>query len=160
MNLMFLGEINKAEGYVKRNVALLSEARSWPNAQQYMSTWEFSTEYPKGRLFLARGQYREAEVALMLAEARGRDAIVRSRSWPERALQSELESGSNFAALYTGLAKAGQGRYAKAEIDVRRVLLSRLKSVSKYHVDTVNVLNAFSLLLSEQARLEEAETLA
>src|SRR5262249_21832115 len=66
----------------------------------------------------------------------------------------------DYAALYTGFAKEGQGRYAEAEIDIRRALLSRLKFVSKYHVDTVNVLNAFSLLLSEQERLEEAETLA
>src|SRR5215475_7176007 len=150
INLLLLGEINKAEGYVKRNVALLSEARSWPNVQQYMSAWQFATEHAKGRLFLARGQYREAEVALTLAEARGRDALVRSRSWPMRVAQSEWESGSDFAALFTGLAKAGQGRYAEAEIDVRRALLGRLKSLSKYHVDTVNVLTSFSWLLSEQ----------
>src|SRR5262245_36610077 len=159
-NLLYLGEINKAEGYVKRNVALLSEARSWPNAQLYMSNWEFSTELSKGRLFLARGRYREAEVALTLAEARQRDALDRSRSWPMRVAQSEFEYAIDYAVLYTGLAKAGQGRYAEAEIDVRRALLSRLKSVGKYHVDTANVLNAFSQLLSEQTRLKESEALA
>src|SRR5262245_8826068 len=58
VNLLGLGEIDKAEIYVKRNVTLLSEARSWPNAQPYMSTREFLTEYPKGRLFYACGQYR------------------------------------------------------------------------------------------------------
>src|SRR5215470_15668743 len=84
INFLLLDEVNKAEGSVKRNVTLLSEARSWPNVQQYMSSWESTTEFSKGRLFLARGQYREAEVALALAEARGRDALVRSRSWPIR----------------------------------------------------------------------------
>src|SRR5262245_4835495 len=159
-NLLGLGEIDKVEIYVKRNVTLLSEARSWPNAQPYMSSREFLTEYAKGRLFYARGQYREAEVAFTLAEARGRDAIVKSRSWPIRVLQSEFEYGIDYAVLFTGLAKVGQGRYAEAEIDIRRALLSRLKLVGKYHVDTVNALNAFSLLLSEQARLKEAEMLA
>src|SRR5262245_4113415 len=160
LNFLLLGEINKAEGHVKRNVALLSEARSWPNIQQYLSAWEFATESSKGRLFLARGQDREAEVALALAEARGRDALVRSRSWPIRGPESDFENGIDYAALYTGLAKAGQGRYAEAEIDIRRALLSRLKLVGKYHVDTANVLYWFSRLLTEQTRLKEAETLA
>ena len=33
-----------------------------------------------------------------------------------------------------------QGRLAEAEIDIRRALLSRLKSVGKYHADTANML--------------------
>jgi CHAT domain-containing protein len=160
LNFLLLGEINKAEIYVKRNFTLLSEARSWPNTEPYQSGFEFHTEFSKGRLFYARGQYREAEVALTLAEARQRDALVRSRSWPVRVPQSEFESAIDYAALYTGFAKAGEGRYAEAEIDIRRALLSRLKLVGKYHVDTANMLNALSLLLFEQTRLKESEALA
>ena len=63
MNLLQLSEISKAESYVKRNIALLSEARGWQKGQQFFSNWEAATEYSKGRLALARGQYREAEAA-------------------------------------------------------------------------------------------------
>src|SRR6185295_7885990 len=139
-NLLQLGQVNKAESYVKRNVALLSEARSWPNAQQYLSSFEASTEDARGRLLLARGQYAEAEAAYSKAEAKYRDALVKSRSWPNAVPAATFESAIDYATLFTGRAKAMQGRHAEAEIDMRRALLSRLKSVGKYHADTTNML--------------------
>ena len=68
INLLNLGEVNKAEAYVKRNVALLSEARSWQNAQQFFSNFEAVTEDAKGRLFL---------VARTIS--RGRDRLYQGR---------------------------------------------------------------------------------
>jgi CHAT domain-containing protein/tetratricopeptide (TPR) repeat protein len=159
-NLLQLGQVNKAESYVKRNVALLSEARSWPNAQQYLSSFEASTEDARGRLLLARGQYAEAEAAYSKAEAKYRDALVKSRSWPNAVPAATFESAIDYATLFTGRAKAMQGRHAEAEIDMRRALLSRLKSVGKYHADTTNMLTFLSELLFEQARLKESEALA
>ncbi len=160
INLLHLGEIGKAEGYVKRNVALLSEARSWQNAQQFFSNFEASTEDGKGRLFLARGQFREAEAAYARAEALYRDALVKSRSWNILVPQSPFESSIDYAAAFAGRAKALQGRHAEAEIDIRRALLSRLKLVGKYHPDTSNMLNFFSELLFEQSRIKDSEALA
>jgi len=159
-NLLQLGQINKAESYVKRNVALLSEARAWPNAQPYLSSFEAATEDGRGRLFLARGQYMEAEAAYTKAEARYRDALVKSRSWPNAVPAATFESAIDYATLFAGRAKAMQGRHAEAEIDVRRALLSRLSSVGKYHADTANMLTFLSELLFEQARLAESEALA
>ena len=159
-NLLQLGQINKAESYVKRNVALLSEARAWPNAQPYLSSFEAATEDGRGRLFLARGQYMEAEAAYTKAEARYRDALVKSRSWPNAVPAATFESAIDYATLFAGRAKAMQGRHAEAEIDVRRALLSRLSSVGKYHADTANMLTFLSELLFEQARLADAEALA
>ena len=159
-NLVQLGQINKAESYVKRNVALLSEARAWPNAQPYLSSFEAATEDGRGRLFLARGQYMEAEAAYTKAEARYRDALVKSRSWPNSVPAATFESAIDYATLFAGRAKAMQGRHADAEIDVRRALLSRLSSVGKYHADTANMLTFLSELLFEQARLAELEALA
>jgi CHAT domain-containing protein len=63
-------------------------------------------------------------------------------------------------ALQAGMAKSAQGRYAEAEVDVRRALLSQLKSVGKYHFNTANILNNFSYLLMEQGRVQEADALA
>jgi CHAT domain-containing protein len=160
INLIQLGQINKAESYVKRNVALLAEARSWPNAQPYLSSFEASTEDGKGRLHLTRGQYMEAEAAYAKAEARYRDALVKSRSWPNSVPATTFESAIDYATLFGGRAKAMQGRHAEAEIDIRRALLSRLKSVGKYHADTANMLAFLSELLFEQARIKESEALA
>jgi CHAT domain-containing protein len=160
INLLHLGEIGKAETYVKRNIALISEARGWPNAQPFLSNWEAATEDSKGRLAQARGRYREAEAAFTRSEALYRDAQVKSRSWNIIVAQSSFEAAIDYAALFCGRAKAAQGRLAEAEIDVRRALLSRLKLVGKYHADTANMLNVFSELLFEQSRLKEAEALA
>jgi CHAT domain-containing protein/tetratricopeptide (TPR) repeat protein len=160
INLVNLGEVGKAESYVKRNVALLSEARSWQNAPQFFSYFEASTEDAKGRLFLARGQYREAEAAYAKAEPLYRDALVKSRSWNILVSQSGFESAIDYATVFAGRAKALQGRHAEAEIDIRRALLSRLKLVGKYHADTANMLNFFSDLLYEQSRIKESEALA
>ena len=159
-NLLQLGQINAAESYVKRNVALLAEARAWPNAQPYLSSFEASTEDGRGRLFLARGQYMEAEVAYTRAEARYRDALVKSRSWSNSVPAATFEIAIDYAALFAGRAKAMQGRHAEAEIDMRRALLSRLKSAGKYHADTANMLVFLSELLFEQSRLKESEALA
>ena len=74
--------------------------------------------------------------------------------------QAGFESAIDYATLFAGRAKALQGRHAEAEIDMRRALLSRLKSVGKYHADTANMLNFFSELLFEQSRMKESEALA
>jgi CHAT domain-containing protein len=160
INLVQLGQINKAESYVKRNVALLSEARAWPNAQPYLSSFEATTEDGKGRLHLTRGQYVEAEAAYSKAEARYRDALVKSRSWPNSVPAATFETSIDYATLFGGRAKAMQGRHAEAEIDMRRALLGRLKSVGKYHADTANMLSFLSELLFEQSRIKESEALA
>jgi CHAT domain-containing protein len=160
INLIQLGEINKAENYVKRNVALLSEARSWPPAQPYLSNFEANTEDGRGRLFLTRGQYREAEAAYSKAEAGYRDALAKSRSWPNPGPAGTFEVAIDYATLFGGRAKAMQGRHAEAEIDMRRALLSRLKLVGKYHTDTANMLAFLSELVFEQARFGESEALA
>ncbi|HEU0159285.1 MAG TPA: hypothetical protein VFR00_08220, partial [Hyphomicrobiaceae bacterium] len=152
INFIQLGEINKAESYVKRNVALLAEARSWPPAQPYLSNFEANTEDGRGRLFLTRGQYKEAEAAYNKAEAGYRDALAKSRSWPNPVPAGTFEGAIDYATLFGGRAKAMQGRHAEAEIDMRRALLSRLKLVGKYHADTANMLAFLSELVFEQAR--------
>jgi CHAT domain-containing protein len=160
LNLLQLSEVGKAEGYVKRSIALLSEARGWQNGQQFFSNWEAATENGKGRLALARGQYREAEAALVRAEAQYRDALAKSRSWNIMVSPAGFQTSIDYSVLFAGKAKAMQGRLAEAEIDIRRALLSRLNSVGKYHVDTANMLNVFCDLLYEQSRMKESEALA
>src|SRR5262249_45675197 len=94
------------------------------------------------------------------AEELSRDALVKSRSWPQKYPQSLWESGIDYMAVFAGMAKSGLGQHAEAELDVRRALLSRLRLVGKYHIDTANVLNSLSSVLLEQGRAKEAEALA
>jgi CHAT domain-containing protein/tetratricopeptide (TPR) repeat protein len=150
----------RAFGINLRTAALLSQARSWPNFQPYLSNAEGNVEAGKGLLFSARGRFREAETAFSKAEGLRRDALVKSRSWPLKFTQSQFEIGIDFMAADAGMAKSAQGRHAEAEVDVRRALLSRLRSVGKYHIDTANMLDRFSWVLMEQARVKESEALA
>jgi CHAT domain-containing protein len=160
VNLMSLGELNKAEGHIKRNATLLSEARTWENGKLYLSSWEGAVEEGNARLLYARGRFSEAENAYRKAEVFYRDAMVKSRSWPILRPQGGFESGIDYMTAFGARAKGFQGRHAEAENDVRRALLSRLNAVGKYHADTANMLNFFSELLLEQNRAKESEALA
>ena len=160
INLLNLGEISKAEACVKRSIALLSEARGWQNAPQFLSFFEAATEDARARLFMTRGQFRDAEAAFVRAEAQFRDALVKSRSWKILSSQAGFEATIDYMTLYAGRAKAWQGRHAEAESDIRRALISRLSHVGKYHVDTANMLSIFSELLFEQSRMKDSEMLA
>ena len=143
---------------MKRNARLFSEARSWPNAQPYLSAWEANVEEAKARLFNARGQFREAEAAFGKAEVLYRNADVKFRSWPVAITRWSLwtDAYGDYGASFAGVAKASQGRLVEGEVDVRRALLGRLKSNGKYHVDTANMLGQFSYVLMEQGRFKEA----
>ena len=57
-----LGDFNTAEAYVRRNQALLQEARGWPTFGGFRkASWEADVVQGQARLYEARGQFREAE---------------------------------------------------------------------------------------------------
>jgi hypothetical protein len=116
----------------------------------------------KALLLRARGHFPEADAAYSRAEARWRDSAIKFRSWPTSITRWVVFTGAaaDFAAANAGNMKSLIGRHAEAEVDVRRALLGRLKWVGKYHSDTASILNIFSYLLLEQARVKEGETLA
>jgi len=63
------GDVAQAEGYMRRSLALITEARTsghpnWRKSYQLKGKlWESDFEVSRGALFEARGQYREAEAA-------------------------------------------------------------------------------------------------
>jgi CHAT domain-containing protein len=155
-----LGDLRQAEIYVNKNVALLAESKSWPNVDMFRSSWEASVENGRARLLNARGNYREAELAFRKSQILLRDSLAKAPNWPNRPPADSIESAIDFALNYEGQAKARQGRLKEAEADIRRAMLSRLKTVGKYHPDTAQITNSLASLLSEQARFAEAERLA
>lgn len=160
INYLSLGDLARAEAYAKKNQALLSESRSWPNAEIYRSSFEANVETARGRVLEARGRYAEAEAAYQRYLVLERDALVKSKTWPNPPNASGMATAIDFGIASLGRVKARQGRVAEAENEVRQALLSRLKSVGKYHVDTALVVGSLAGILIDQARFREAETLA
>ena len=155
-----VGDLNRAGAAVNKLGALQKESYSWPNVEKFRSSWEADVENGKARLFEARGQYREAEPAYRKSESLLRDAMSKSQTWPHAAPKSQFERGIDYLIAFQGRSKSRQGRLAEAEVDIRRALLSRLKSVGKYNPDTAEMSLFLANLLVEQTRYAEAEKLA
>ena len=163
--LIQMGDIEQAEAYLRRSLVLIKEYRTsgLPARRESYAllgqSWEASTEALRAIIFEARGQFREAETAYVLAERRRRASIkgVLSQRVPV-PLAQVLQSADQ---LVLGLArmKARQGRLAEAEVDARRALLARLKEQGKYHPVTPTYIMGLSDILLEQGRYEEAEQL-
>src|SRR5262249_14874407 len=131
LNLFSLGELSEAEAYVKRNTALLSQARSWPNVHPFLSNWEAIVENGQANLASHRGRYSEAATRYSKAEALYRDALAKSRSWPIKFPPSLWESAIDTMALDAGNAKSAVGHPAQAEVDFRPAFLVLLYSLCK-----------------------------
>ncbi len=158
-NLVYLGEINRAEEYAKRNERLLETARTWPVAALYLTKWQADTEEAKARVYAARGRYAEAEMSWRNAKNLYRDAMLKSKSWPIRTLQSNWDLVIDYMLFFEGGTKATLGRLAEGEIDMRTALLNRLKAFGKYHSDPPFMMVMFAATLNELGRYQEAETL-
>jgi CHAT domain-containing protein len=159
-NYLILGDPAQAEVYVNKNVALLAVSKSWPNSDMFRSSWEANTEYARARLLQARGKLAEAERGFRRTQELLRESLVKSRNWPNQPPAGNIESMIDFALNFEGQTKAKLGRLNEAEADIRRALLSRLKTVGKYHPDAAEITTSLASLLAEQARLPEAERLA
>jgi CHAT domain-containing protein len=162
-----MGDVGQAEAYLRRNTALIVEARtsglpgwraSYPGLGQ---SWEAIVESHRAMIFEARGQFRDAEGSFRIAEQRIRGGLkslmVSTKNPPP---ESQVLRSADFLALGQARMKARQGRLAEAEADARRVLLSRLKAEGKYHPMTPRFIMGLADVLVEQGRYAEAEKLA
>ena len=160
-----LGDVAQAEAYLRRNLALIQEARTsgmplWREAYPLVGQWfESNVEHNRGIVLEARGQLRQAEEAYRLSERRGRAGIPSYLRYRNPPPVSELQSIVDARALDLARMKLKQGRLAEAEVDARRALLSQLKSVGKYDSYTPRFVMGLAAVLTEQGRLDEAEKL-
>jgi CHAT domain-containing protein len=162
-----MGDVAQAEAYLRRNMALIVEARTsglpgWRTSYAGMGqAMESTVEAHRAMIFEARGQFRDAEVAYLLAEQRLRGGIdsflANSKNPPPKA---QLLHSADFLGMGQGRMKARQGRLAEAEADARKVLLSRLKARGKYHPSAPRFIMGLADVLVEQGRYAEAEKLA
>jgi CHAT domain-containing protein len=164
--LIRMGDLEQADGYLRRNLALIQEARTsgrpgWRTGYaKRAQSWESSVELQRANMFEARGQFREAENSYRVAEQRRRASISGSLDQKAPPPESQIVQHADSMVLNQARMKARQGRLAEAEADARRALLSRLKDQGKYHPLTPRYLMGLADILIEQGRYGEAEDLA
>jgi CHAT domain-containing protein len=162
--LVSTGDINTAEAYMRRNVALIRVARASPGWRETYAfwgpLWETEVEWNRGTVLEARGRYPEAEEAYRVAAQR-RSAAVKSLAQTQKAVtEARLKNSVNELITLQARAKARMGRLVEAEADAREAVLSALNNQGKYNATTPIMINALANILSDQGRYAEAERLA
>jgi CHAT domain-containing protein len=163
--LVQMGDIPQAEGYMRRNIAMLQEARTsglpgWrTNYSIKGRSWEGDVESTRAIVLEARGQFREAEAAYVKGREWRLAAIPDIKTIPHGPPESQMRGALDGDLLNIGRMKAKQGRLAEAEVDVRSALQSRLKAQGKYNPQTTPFVKGLANILIEEGRYEEAEKL-
>ena len=164
--LIQMGDIEQADAYLRRNLALIQEARTsgfplWREAYATLGqAFEADVDFHRAQIFEARGQFREAEAAYRQAELRRIASVSGVLSMKNPHAESLVLQGIDLMVLGQARMKARQGRLAEAESDARRALLSRLKKEGKYNTVTSKYVMGLADVLVEQGRYGEAEKLA
>ena len=164
--LIQMGDIPQAEGFLRRSLPQLQEARTsgHPLARAayntYGQNWEAEIELGRAMLAEARGQFRDAEAAYKVGELRKRAAIKPILAGQNPPSESSLVLAVDFTVLSQARMKARQGRFGEAEVDARRALLSQLKNQGKYNRGHAALHAGLADILVEQGRYAEAEQLA
>jgi CHAT domain-containing protein/tetratricopeptide (TPR) repeat protein len=163
--LVLMGDLTQAESYIRRNATLVQDARgsphpNWRKAYDvYGRSWEADADEGKALIFEARGQFKEAEAALVRAEAFRRASIkdLPRFDFPPPREQIIHVAARNLAT--SARVKARQGRLSEAEVDARRALLEVLNTRGKYNPVTTAFVIGLATVLVEQGRYPEAEQL-
>lgn len=156
-----LGRIDLAEEYVKYSESVYRELSSGrANTFMHQTSWQSEIDLAKAQIAVARGRHEEAERNFIAAIANTRDAIEKSKHWPERPAAGVMEYGNDITLTRLGETKLAQGRIVEAEVDIRQALLSLLRRNGKYFGPTAQAVSALATVLVEQGRYAEAEKLA
>jgi CHAT domain-containing protein len=163
--LVQMGDVTQAEAYLRRNLALIQEARTsglpgWRDSyRKFAQSWEGELEFTRATIYEARGQFSEAEASYRLMEQRKRAGMQAILDDPDPPTRSALLQSIDAAVAGQARVKARLGRLAEAEVDARRALLSRLQDTGKYNPATSRYVVNLADILVEQGRYGEAEQL-
>jgi CHAT domain-containing protein len=163
--LLQMGDMNQAEGYLRRGQPAIQEARTsgFPAMRTAYAkigqTWESEVDMARAIVQEARGELRDAEASYRSAEARRRANIKELLASDNPPTESSLLLAIDQITLSVARVEARQGRLAEAEVDARRALLSRLKDQGKYHFATPRYITGLASILVEQGRHADAERL-
>lgn len=156
-----LGRLDLAEQYVGISESIYRELVSGrANTFMHQTSWQSEIDLSKAQIAAARGRHEEAERHFGAAIANIRDAIEKSKHWPERPAAGVMEYGNDVTLTRLGETKLAQGRIVEAEVDIRQALLNLLRRNGKYFGPTAQAVASLSTVLVEQGRYDEAEKLA
>jgi tetratricopeptide (TPR) repeat protein len=158
-NYIQLGDLPRAESYLRRMESVLAQVRPNPGYQPYLTSYESNIEEIRAFLASSRGRWTDAEAAFRRAGSLYADAMQKSRSWPNASPVASFQYAVFSMGLGEARSKVRQGRLAEAEVDFRRLLLGRLKLVGTYHPDIAQVLYFLAEVMGEQGRHDDAEAL-
>ncbi len=163
--LVQMGDIPQAEGYMRKSLALLQEARTsgqpgWrKNYAVKGRSWEGDVQATQAIILEARGQFREAEAAYAKSREWKLAWIADAKGLEHGPPESQIRWNADADLLSVARMKAKQGRLAEAEVDVRSALQSRLKAQGKYNPQTTIFVMGFASILVAEGRYPEAEKL-
>jgi CHAT domain-containing protein len=163
--LLAMGDVNRAEDYLRRQNAAIAEARTSGNPkvrQNYQvrgRSWEGDYEVSLAAIFEARGQYGDAELAYRRAADYKRAAIADMPQWQDAVPEDQIRHVGDLYFVHAARMKAKQGRLAEAEADIRQALLARLKAQGKYSPRTPKFVATLAGVLIDEGRYGDAEKL-
>lgn len=156
-----LGRLDLAEQYIGYSESVYRELSSGRgNNFMHQTSWQSEIDLAKAQVAAARGRHDEAERQFAAAITNVRDAIEKSKNWPERPAAGVMEYGNDINLIRLGETKLALGRIVEAEVDIRQALLTLLRRNGKYFGPTAQATASLSAVLIEQGRYTEAEKLA
>jgi CHAT domain-containing protein len=168
-NLVAMGDLSQAEGYLRRLTAFITEARTsghpaWRQGYAMVGrVFESDFEASRAIVFDARGQFREAETAYGKAADYQFAYIADQKKIASNVVapisDALIRGTADSYRLSAARMKMRQGRLAEAEVDARTILLARLKDQGKYNPLTLRFIVGLAGILVEEGRYAEAETL-
>lgn len=162
MMALEMGKLEVAEKYVGYAQSVYTDlATNSRNQSVFMilTSWQADIDLGKAQIALSRGRYAEAEKSFISSIANMRDAIEKSKHWPDPPPAGGMENGNDLTLVKLGETKLAQGRIVEAEVDIRQALLSILRRGGKYFGPTAQAVSSLSGVLVEQGRYAEAEKL-
>lgn len=163
MMALELGRFEVAEQYVGYAQSVYTElATNTRNQNVFMvlTSWQSDIDMGKAQIALTRGRFAEAEKFFLSSLINGRDAIEKSKHWPNPPAAGGMETGNDGTLIKLGETKLAQGRIVEAEVDIRQGLLNILRRGGKYFGPTAQAVSSLSTVMVEQGRYAEAETLS
>ena len=156
---IYLGDLARAEEYVRQSDALFEKNLPRLKDDKFYDGYAREVHFGRGRLFEARGQYREAEEQYRIAGELSAKFLRALAGQASPAFLGLQETARDNLIASGGRAKARQGRFAEGEADARQALLNRLSLVGKYNLTTARTIPYLSTILIEEGRYAEAEKL-
>jgi CHAT domain-containing protein len=157
--LLQLGQLERAEGVLRRTEQLFEKSKEWPNVDTFRPNWASNIEEMRARIYDTRGRYAEAEKAFHRAGVLWAESISLAKANPRNPQTGGMEQNLDYLLAFEGRAKMHQGKFVEAEADIRRALLSRLRANGKFHPDTAFFVAQLSRVMIEQGRYDDAEKL-